>query len=77
MEKSASFESLSSTIRGQMEAHNTVDLISIISQEMPIDVTAAYMESIQIRDSIMYSMTNIGSLSSIFFYLATVVKLKV
>ena len=57
--KSASFESLSSTIRGQMEAHNTADLISIISQEMPIDVTAAYMESIQIRDSIMYSMTNI------------------
>ena len=67
--KSASFESLSSTIRGQMEAHSSVDLISIISQEMPIDVTAAYMESTKIKNSMMSSMTDIGSLSGISFLL--------
>ena len=67
--KSASFESLFSTIRGQMDAHSTADLISIISQEIPIDITAAYMESTKIKNSMISSMTDIGSLTGISFLL--------
>ena len=67
MEKSASFESLSSTIRGQMESYSSADLISVISQELPVDVTTAFMESMKIKDTMVSSMTNIDTLSGISF----------
>ena len=47
--KSASFENLSSTVRGQIEIQNTADLISVISQEIHIDVTTAFMESTLVK----------------------------
>ena len=65
--KSASFESLSSTIRGQMESYSSADLISVISQELPVDVTTAFMESMKIKDTMVSSMTNIDTLSGISF----------
>ena len=65
--KSASFESLSSTVRGQIEIQNTADLISVISQEIPIDVTTAFMESTLVKEKIMSSMTDIGNLAGLAF----------
>ena len=67
MEKSASFESLSSTVRGQVEIQNTADLISVISQEIPIDVTTAFMESTLVKKKIMSSMTDISNLTGLAF----------
>ena len=65
--KSASFESLSSTIRGQIDVQNTADLISVISQEIPIDVTTAFMESTRVKEKIIGSMTDISNLSGLAF----------
>ena len=77
MEKSAYFESLSSTIREQMDAHSTADLISIISQEMPIDVTAVFIEATKIKNSMISSITDIGSLTGISFLLGHGSKFKI
>ena len=55
--KSASFESLSTTVQGQMDVHNESDLMTIISREMPIDVTAAHMESTRVKNKVITSMT--------------------
>ena len=43
--KSASFESLTSSIRGQMDVHSSSDLVTVIAGELPIDLTTSYMES--------------------------------
>ena len=63
--KSASFESLSSTIRGQIDVQNTADLISVISQEIPIDVTTAFTESTRVKEKIFGSMTDINNLTGL------------
>ena len=60
-----------------MEAHSTADLVSIISQEIPIDVTTAFMESTKIKDTTISCMTDIDTLSSVSFYIVTVINLKV
>ena len=64
-EKSASFESLSSTIRGKIDVQNTADLISMVSQEIPINVTTAFMESTQVKEKTMASMTDISNLTGL------------
>ena len=65
--KSAAFESLSSTIRGQMDIHDTADLVSVMSQEMPIDVTTAFMESSTLKSAIISSMTDVCNLTGLSF----------
>merc|ERR1740124_2175111 len=65
--KSASFKSLSSTVCGQIGVHNTAYLISIISQEMPIDITTALMEFMKIKEALISRMTDINTLSGVDF----------
>ena len=65
--KSASFESLSSTIRGQLDVQNTADLISVISQEIPINVTTAFVESTRVKEKIVGSMTDSSNLTGLAF----------
>ena len=65
--KSASFECLCSTMRGQVNTHNVSDLVSIISQEISIDVASAFMESNRIKESIIASMTNYSNLTGLAF----------
>ena len=67
MEKSVFFESLSSTIRGQIDIQNTADLISVVSQEIPINVTTAFMELIRVKEKIMASTTDISNLTGLAF----------
>jgi len=43
--KRASFEIIFMTIRAQVDVQNTADLISVTSQEFPINVTTAFIES--------------------------------
>ena len=61
--KSAAFECLCATMRGQVDVHNVSNLVSIISQEIPIDVTSVFMESNQIKESIIASMNDYGNLT--------------
>ena len=77
MGKSASFETLSSTIRGQIEIQNTADLISVVSQEIPIDVTAAFMESTRVKEKSMSSITDIGNLTGLAFLHSDEKKLRI
>jgi len=65
--KSASFESISTTIRAQANVRNTVDLISVISQEVPIDVTTVFMESTRAKKRIISNMPAAGYLSGVAF----------
>ena len=67
MEKSPSFMSLSSTMRAQMDVYPTSDIMSAISQEMPIDVTTAYMESTKVKEKLISRMTDVGNLSGVAF----------
>ena len=67
MKKSESFESLPSTVRGQMEVHNTTDLISMVSQKMLIDVTTVFMESMKIKETVISHITDIDTMSGLFF----------
>ena len=63
--KSASFESLSSTIQGKMYVQNTADLISAISKEILINVTIAIIVSTRVKEKIISSMNNIGNLTDL------------
>ena len=65
--KSASFESLCSTLRGQADIHSVSDLLSLASLEIPIDTTSAYMEATRIKDSVVSSMTDILNLTGLAF----------
>ena len=65
--KSASFEILASTMYGQLDVHDTPDLVSVISSELPIDVTSAFMEYGRIKKLVMSSLTNVTNLSSLDF----------
>ena len=77
MGKSASFESLSSTFCDQMEVYSTADLVSIISQEMLIDVTIVFMESTKIKNTIIACMTDVDTLSGVSFYIVTAINLRI
>ena len=74
--KSSSFKSLSGTIKEQMNVHSKSDLISIISREIPIDVNTTFMESTQIKESIVASMTGVENLSGLDFLHSGVQKYK-
>ena len=74
--KSASFESLFSTVRRKMEAYSTPDLVSIIFQEMTIDVTNAFMESTKIKNTMISRMIDIDTLFGISFLHGNVHKSK-
>ena len=65
--KSALFDSLLSAIQGQIDVQNTADLISVISQEIPIDITAAFMDSTRLKNNIISGMNNIGNLTGLAF----------
>ena len=65
--KSTSFESLCSTMRGQVDIHSVSDLVSIISHEIPIDVNSAFIESTRIKESVISSMTVIMNLTGLAF----------
>ena len=67
LKKSALFKSPSSTIQGQIDVHNTADLISVISQEVPIDVVTAFMESTRVKKKIFSRMTVIDNLAGLAF----------
>ena len=65
--KSSAFESLCATMQGQVDVHSVSDLISIISQEIPIDVTSAFMESNRIKETVIRSMTDFSNLTGLAF----------
>jgi len=65
--KSATFESILSTICIKINVQNTADLMSIMSQEMPADVTEACMESTRCKEKIIASMTDVNNLSGLDF----------
>ena len=50
-----------------MEVYSTADLVSIISQEMLIDVTIVFMESTKIKNMTIACMANDDTLSSVSF----------
>jgi len=58
---------MSFTVRGKIEVHNTADLISIISQEISIDVTTAFMESTKIKEMVMPRISDIDTISGLAF----------
>lgn len=57
------FESLGSTMRRQLDVHDTVDLISVISSEIHIDVTSTFMESSRVKEAVIASLTHVHSRS--------------
>jgi len=59
-----------------MDVHNESDLMTIISQEMPIDVTAAHIESTRVKNKVIASMTDVENLSGIAFLLGSGQKAK-
>jgi len=54
-----------------MDVHNASDLMTIISQKIPIDVTAAHMESTRIKNKVIASVTNVENLSGTAFLLGS------
>ena len=46
-------------MRAQMDVYPTSNIMSVISQEMPIDVTAVYMESTKIKEKLISCMTDV------------------
>ena len=69
--KSASFESLASSVKGQMDVHSCSELATLISSELPIDVTTAYMESKVVREDILSCMTKVENLTGLAFLSST------
>ena len=65
--KSASFESLCTTLRGQADIHVVSDLLSLASLEIPIDTTSAYMEATRIKDAVVSSTYDILNLTGLAF----------
>ena len=65
--KCVSLESLLSTIQRKIDVQNTVDLISVISQQIPINVTTAFMKSTRVKENIISSMTIIDNLTGLTF----------
>ena len=59
-----------------MDIHNASDLMAVISQEIPIDVTAALMESTRVKNKVIASMTDVENLSGIAFLLGSGQKAK-
>lgn len=51
----------------QMDVPNTSNLMSVISTETPIDVTAAFVASIQLTEAIIFSLTLVYNLSGLTF----------
>ena len=62
---------------GQIDIHNTVDLMSVVSQDMPIGVTVAFMESKRIKERIIASMTDVDNLSGLAFLYSSGQKSKI
>ena len=58
-------------MQGQVNVHNASDLMSVISQEIPIDVTAAHIESTKVKNKVLASMTDVENLSGIAFLLGS------
>ena len=65
--KSALFESLSATIRGWEDMQNTADLVIVMSQEIPIDVTSVFIESSRAKADIIASTKTVCNLSNLAF----------
>ena len=65
--KGSSFESLASTMCGQLDVHDTADLISVISSEIPIDVTSTFMEANRVNEAVIASLNHVSNLLAIFF----------
>lgn len=58
---------MSVTIRGQIETQNTANLISVVSQEISIDVTTTFMESTRAKENIISSIIDISNLTGLSF----------
>lgn len=65
--KRFSLESLASSVRGKMDVHSSLDLVTVIPSQLPNDVTIAYMESKVARQEIMSIMTKVENLTVFFF----------
>lgn len=50
-----------------MGVHNVLDLISVISHEIPINVAMVYMESTKVKDKVLSSMTNVENIYGLAF----------
>ena len=69
--KSASFESLASSVREHMDVHSSSDLATLISSKLPIDVTTAYMGLKLVRQDIMSSTMKVENLTGFAFLSST------
>ena len=65
--KNTSFMSLSSTMRAQMDVYPTSDIMSLISQEIPIDAATMYMGSTKVKDILISRMTDVENLFGLAF----------
>ena len=60
--KCASFDSFASSIRGQMDVHSSLDLVTVIAGEISIDATPACIDSKVVKQYIMSNMMKIKDL---------------
>ena len=63
----SSLKSISSTVCGQLDAHDPADFISVMSTEMFIDATFVLMESSMIKEAVISSITKVSNLSGLAF----------
>ena len=69
--KSASFERLESSVKGKMDVHISSDLVTAIANDLPIDVTTAYMQSNLVKREVITNMTKVENLTGLAFLSST------
>ena len=65
--KSANFESLKCSVYSLLGAHSVADLISLTSDEMPQDTSAAFQEAQSSAKSIIDTMLDVSNLEPLAF----------
>jgi len=66
-EKIVSFDSLANDMRRQIWSHTITKLTSVISNDLPVDTTTAFMEASEVKENIIKNVLNINNLVGISF----------
>ena len=66
-----SFGTLFNTVSNLVDAHSVADIISLVSNELPIDTSTAYQEAQAASKSIVDSVLNINNLEPLAFLNST------
>ena len=66
-QKTSSFDSLSNTLRSHIDNLSILDLLNIVSTEVPLDTTTLYVAAEVVKKQILVSILDVSNLTGVSF----------